>query len=416
MTEAVAAEVFRVSPCYLVVFKNNGPITGISDVFAQDLGYAHEELAGVLKIEDILAVGSRVFFQTHFYPLIRLHGVYNELFLTFRAKNGEEIPVLLNGRLIEGDDGPFISCGGIRITKRNRYEQELVEARRAAEKANSQNVELQRTREELSQNQELLEMRLRKLTQMLRQQQEINTVISHDLQEPLRKISTFGKMLRSDTALIKNSVSLNYLDKLIFSADHMRMLIQSTQQFLSLSENKFRPQPVKLAALIGDVAKTMLSNQDVELKYDVEAAPEVFADAILLRQLLEELFTNALKFRDQTKDHLKIELVADVVDENVFREVAHRYRYGQFTRLVVSDNGAGFSPALHEEVFKLFRRAHYMGEGYGVGLALCRKIVELHHGWITVESRVGVGTKFTILLPLQSTPAPGTYRPETAAN
>jgi phosphoserine phosphatase RsbU/P len=403
MNDSEIAEYFRDSPSYLIVFTEDGTISAISKSFASDLNYSVHDVLDGKKMDDLLTAGSRVFFQTHFFPLIRLHGTYNELFLSFRSSEGKEIPVLMNGRAVEKKGRLCISCGGIRITKRDRYEQEILEAKRAAEKALHENEELLRAKDELQKHQEILEIKLRKLSQTSRQQQEINSVLSHDLQEPLRKITMFSRLLHDDIAQFNVPNADNYTKKVISSAEHMRNLLRSTQQFLSISEKRFNPKEFNLSDAIDNAAEKVLSNAElVKVEKDLHGIGKIYGDPEMIEELFAELFANSLRFRHIRKKELEITVAAEVADENTFRELANKYRYGQFARITVSDNGIGFPEGMSDEVFRLFRKAHVIDEGYGVGLANCRKIVELHHGWIKVNSQVGQGTKFTLLLPLET--------------
>ncbi len=393
------SDFFLISPCYLIVFSDVGTILKVNEALASDLGYKRDEVEHILKIEDLFTPGSRIFYQTHVFPLVKMHRAYNELFLVFKSRNGNEIPVLLNAFWGSEDTSGSIIFGGIQISKRNRYEQEILQAKKEAERAQQENEDFKKLRAQLERNQETLELRLRKLAQTLREHQEINAVISHDLQEPLRKISIFGKIIQSEPVVAKLGEVNKNIDKLTRSADHMRKLVMSVQQFLSINEKRFSPQFHDLQSVISKGIEKAVDAQGVDCFVNLNGVAQVYGDRTMLEDLISELFTNAIKFRDVKKERLLVEFNANITEENFFRELPARYKYHRSLKISVSDDGVGFPEALAEEVFRLFRKAHINDEGYGVGLALCRKIIELHDGLISVKSTVGKGTTITFMLP-----------------
>jgi phosphoserine phosphatase RsbU/P len=399
MNENSGIDHFTRSPGYSIVFRNGGPVIAVSDVFARDLGL-EKRVINEKTFEDLLTTGSRIFYQTHLFPLIRLHGSYSEIFLTFSGANEEQIPVLLNACLIgEGDDA-LVSCSGIRITKRNRYEQEILSAKKQAEKATAENELLIKTREELKKHQHELEVRLRKLSQSSREHQELSSLLSHDLQEPVRKISMFAKLLQTELDPGQKNKTAGHLHKIIWSSDQMRNLLVSTQQFLSINESRFEPGILDLGELIHTASEQINAQGcEIEFHFPADLPGDLYGDRKMLEQLFRELFTNSFKFRNQQKEVLKITIDADVIEENVFRELENVYQYERFLKIEVTDNGIGFPPGLSDEVFRLFRKGHISGEGYGAGLAFCRKIAELHHGDISISGQPGSGARVKLRLP-----------------
>jgi PAS domain S-box-containing protein len=221
-----------------------------------------------------------------------------------------------------------------------------------------------------------------------RELQDFASVAAHDLQEPLRKIQTFSDRLRTKyrDALVEEA--RDYLDRVQTSASRMQTLIEDLLTFSRITTKGMPFVPTDL----GRVAREVLSDLEVRIeqtgaKVVVEKLPTIDADPSQMRQLFQNLIANALKF------HKK----GEVPEVTVGAEV----RDGECV-LRVADRGIGFDEKYLDRIFTIFQRLHGRSEyeGTGVGLAVCRRIVERHHGKITAESRLGEGATFVVCLPV----------------
>jgi light-regulated signal transduction histidine kinase (bacteriophytochrome) len=226
-------------------------------------------------------------------------------------------------------------------------------------------------------------------------------VASHDLQEPLRKIRTFGDRLQMKCADQLDEVGTDCLLRMQSAAERMQTLIEG---LLSLSRVTTQAQNfvvVDLAAIAGEVVSDLEGQiEHVAGQVEIGHLPAIQADPLQMRQLLQNLIANGLKFHR--------------VDQPPVVKVYGRFVHGRERRkagvsiteeqckIVVEDNGIGFEQKHHERIFGVFQRLHPRDvfEGMGIGLALCRKIVERHHGTITARSVPGEGSAFEILLPV----------------
>ncbi len=234
-------------------------------------------------------------------------------------------------------------------------------------------------------NEEATQALTHKLEQSNQELSDFARVASHDLQEPLRKIQVFGDRL-STKGLVQSEGQL-YLERMQDAAKRMSTLIQD---LLALSRVTTKVQPlvsVELAQLVQEVISDLeIRIEEVGGTVEVGALPTVNADRLQMRQLFQNLIGNALKFQRPG--------VAPIVQV-----------WGQCTleecQFVVTDNGIGFAKKDKERIFNVFERLHGRSEyqGTGVGLAICRKIVERHGGTIIAESTPGQGATFTITLP-----------------
>ena len=267
-----------------------------------------------------------------------------------------------------------------KLTLANReLETQIVERRRAQDSLKRQAVELARSNAELEQ---------------------FAYVASHDLQEPLRKVQAFGDRLRSKYADALDEQGQDYLTRMQDAAARMQSLIQSLLNFSRIA-SKAQPH---VAVNLDVVAQEVVGDLEVRIqetgaKVEVSDLPTIEADPTQMRQIFQNLIGNALKYR-RAEVAPVIQVSAEVLDG-----VAGPAKGtpDKLCRLVVQDNGIGFEPEFAERIFGIFQRLHGRGEyeGTGVGLAICRKIAERHGGSISAEGQPGVGSRFTVLLPVQ---------------
>ncbi|WNG31130.1 PAS domain-containing protein [Cystobacter fuscus] len=216
-------------------------------------------------------------------------------------------------------------------------------------------------------------------------------VASHDLQEPLRKIQTFGERLVKTSAATLSPEGRDYVERMQGAAARMRRLIDDLLTFSRVS-SKARPYTqVDLAVVAREVLTDLESAiERAGATVTLGELPVLEADATQMRQLLQNLVGNALKFRREG-------VPAVISLRGTVEPRSQRYE------LVVEDNGIGFEEKFAERIFDVFQRLHGRGqyEGTGIGLAICRKIVERHGGHIRARSTPGEGSAFLVSLPLK---------------
>ncbi len=351
---------------------------------------------GTARLEDLLTIGSKIFYQTHFLPLINMQGFVEEIYVTFKSADKIDIPVLLNVVKQQHDIGDEMHCSAIIISNRNRFEKELLLAKSQAEEALSQNRELLSIRAELESHQRELEIQLRQLSALHRQHQDIFKVIAHDLQEPLRKAVLFASMIINQNADLPANVT-EKLNRIIAFNEHMRQMLMSLQRIEELDKWEIKLETIALEPLIESaLAASDLEKTNIKINYDLNCS-SVYADPKLLKNMFIELFVNAARFGNPQNNFLSIQISTMTVRKNIFVESRDNYGYGQFVKISFSDNGIGFNSDA-SKVFKIFQ-AGAQFDKISPGLAYCRKIIELHHGTIAAKSIRGEGAGFTILIP-----------------
>ncbi|MGZ4033628.1 MAG: response regulator [Bacteroidia bacterium] len=220
---------------------------------------------------------------------------------------------------------------------------------------------------------------------------------SHDLQEPLRKIRTFSQLLYSQFQDQMNDESRMYINRIQTATMRLQDLIRDIMTFSRISVEKNAFIKTDLNLLVADVLSEMDSTIDeLNAKITIEELPDLFVNPVLIRPLFQNLINNALKY---SKKHVTpvIHIYADFPKDNEENLPENKY-----CRIFVEDNGIGFEQKYAEQIFKMFQRLHHKNEyeGTGIGLALCKKIVEEHNGYIYAKGEPGKGSTFIVTLPL----------------
>ena len=268
--------------------------------------------------------------------------------------------MLLNARLVSHGAG---TSRVILLAIEDVTERRLTERRLAAQRR-----ELQRSNEALN---------------------EFAFVASHDLQEPLRKIVSFGERLNTAAGPLLEGRARDSLERMLNAAARMRTLIRDLLTFSQIGTSSAPFEAIDLAGIARDViADLETAIADAGGRIDVAALPVIEADGSQMRQLLQNLLGNALKFRRADAPPI-VQLAASAIDD------------GHCT-ITVTDNGIGFREEYGEKIFRMFERLHTRAKyaGSGIGLAICQKIVERHGGTIAATSSTGQGSTFSITLPV----------------
>lgn len=248
------------------------------------------------------------------------------------------------------------------------------------------------------------EKRNREQSELLRQAyselESINWISMHDLQEPLRKIQIFASRLEArSTNEQECHASADDARRIFTNARRMQDLIQDMQVFARLNTHELTLAPLSLNQLLDELMQDFTDEFTQNRAFlHLDPLPEILGNAFLLRQLFSNLITNALKFAHPGRT-LRLSVVNG--PEGILLPPAVALRPDDYHLITLQDNGIGFDEAHALEIFGIFRRLHAKEEyeGTGVGLAICKKIMQLHGGAIAAAGMENEGARFLLCFP-----------------
>ena len=353
------------APCGVLTFTDDGNVVSVNTTLCRLLGYEREELVGK-HLQAIFSAGGRVFYQTHFFPLLKLQGEVEEMYMSLRAKSGEEVPFLVNARRQESDRGFETDCIFVRMRQRSHFEGELLKAKKAAETAN-------------------------------KAKDQFLAALSHELRTPLSPVLMMSTAMeldpavpaevREQAAIIRRNAELEarLIDDLL---DHSRI----RHGKLTLVE-----APVDIHGLLSETEEIVRSegtSKRVAIVFEKNAEDCcVMGDAARLQQVFWNIIKNGVKFTPSGGE-------VRVTTSNRDGEIIVR----------VTDTGMGIAPEALPKIFQAFEQgtlATGSFGGLGLGLAITRAIVQMHGGRIGAESEgAGRGASFSVALKTIQAPAP----------
>lgn len=351
------SKVYRTTPVMMVSISPAGEILAVSEYWLEYLGYSRAQVIGRPYQAFLTPASAERMEALGGIGAVMLAGVMRDVTARMVKANGEVIDVVASATVDYGPDGAPIAAHGITI--------DITAQRAQARDLKHYAEELERTNRELD---------------------RFAAIASHDLQEPLRKISAFASLIKRRHQGQFDHETDRSLDFLVDAAGRMRRLIDDLLTYSRASKRALESELVDMGA----ITRELVSELEIlvsEAKAEIEIAdlPAIEGDPTLLRLLMQNLISNGLKYR---KDHgVRIAISAA-------RENSH-------WRFTVRDNGIGLDPRFSEKIFAPFQRLHGREEyeGTGIGLAICQQAVERHGGRIWVESSPGNGASFQFTLP-----------------
>jgi PAS domain S-box-containing protein len=347
-------------PAGLLTVDASGTVVYANDTLRAMLGRDRDDMAGE-HIDRLLPPASRIFFSTHFFPLLRVQGVAEEIYLPMAHADGVERPMLLNGRLRPGTELDRFDLVVVPMHQRNELEAELIVSRHAAQEAAAS-------------------------------KDRFLSVVSHELRTPLTGISGYAELLLRGRRGPLTDQQRIYVERIRDAARYQATLIEDILDFAAIQGDRaIVPIAISVEELLARVEAILTVRADDEgrrVSRKPRPAPGVVvADARAVQQILLNLGTNALKYG---RGPIRIAITRN--DDRV--------------RISVSDSGDGIAPDGLERIFEPFVRVPRadgdLGQGIGLGLAISRDLARAMGGDITVESTIGTGSTFTVELPADS--------------
>lgn len=344
----------------IIISDFEGNIVTVNHMIEEMFGYGREELKGE-KIERLVPVRykseHKQFRQTYYdAPVPRPMGQGRDLYGL--RSDGEEFPVEISLNFFETDEGRFVISYVIDITQRKKAEGKLLKAHR----------ELKQKALELKQSNDELE--------------QFAYVASHDLQEPLRMVASYTQLLARRYQDKLDEDAHDFIRYAVEGAQRMQDLLNDLLQFSRVGTRANPFEPVELEEVVQGAIKNLeryIEENGAEVSV-LSSLPEVAADKHQLIQLFQNLIQNGIKFNNDERPKITIEA----------REQQDHWQFS------ILDNGPGIAEKHQEKIFVIFQRLQKreVHDGSGIGLAICKKIVERHGGNIWVDSEPGQGAAF----------------------
>jgi PAS domain S-box-containing protein len=368
-----AEDLYEHAPCGYLSTLPDGTIVRVNHTFVEWTGAPRDVLLGGAKLQTLLTTGSRIYYETHYAPLLRMQGFANEIALEVVREDGRILPVLVSSRQKRDASGTplFNRITLFDSTDRRRYERELLFARRKAE-------------------------------QVAKDKADLLAMLSHDIRNPLNALMGVVQLLgRGDLS----DQQRRYVRLLKSSSEHMLNLLNHVLELSKAESSSFAlaETPFSLPAVIDDVVSTFdpaAREKGLTIRSSIAEAvpPTVMGDPVAIRQILTNLVGNAVKFTSVGSITLTVgarEIGTDAVT----------------LAIAVSDTGIGIAPDAIDRIFDEFAQASYETAmrfgGTGLGLTITRRLLALYGSTVQVQSAPGEGSTFSFDLRL---PLPVTRR------
>ncbi|MGO6818326.1 PAS domain-containing sensor histidine kinase [Rhizobium leguminosarum] len=362
-------DLYENAPCGYLSLQPDGRIVKVNRTLQTWIGIPAEQLLGK-RLHDLLNTSGRIFYETHFAPLLRMQGFFNEVALDLVTADGRKLPVLANAMERRSEDGAllFTRVTMFQAAERRRYERELVEARAAADAAGAT------IKSQLDFEQQTAELR-----------EQFIAILGHDLRNPLASIAAAGRMLRKEE---QTDRSTKVLDLMQGSVVRMSGLIDNVLDFararlgggIVLDRRAEELEPI----LRQVIEELRYSHLDRAIEVSIELDGPINCDSSRIGQLVSNLLGNALTHG--TPDE-PVRLSAATVDGRL--------------ELWIANGGAPISSDAMTRLFQPFFKgeAGTSQRGLGLGLYIASEIARAHGGTITVSSD-DQETRFTFVMPL----------------
>ncbi|HEV2538707.1 MAG TPA: ATP-binding protein [Frateuria sp.] len=404
--DAELHDLFEHAPCGYLVAGPEGRIDRVNHTLADWLGVEPGRLAG-RRFPELLSIAGKIYYETHFAPLLRMQGAFDEVALDLRSADGTVMPVLVNARERRDTDGRTLA---IRITvmrarDRRRYEQELLEARRRADVATAEMRELAgtletRVAEELAQRQEV-ENRLRQ-AQKMEAIGQLTGGVAHDFNNLLTVILGGLETIERQLASPAKDARAR-MERAVTMARHgAQRAATLTSRLLAFARRQpLQPRSTDASRLITGLADLLQRTLGATIALETVAGGGLWsamADAGELENALVNLAVNA---RDAMPEggRLTIETSNACLDEDYVASVPEPLSAGHYVLIAVSDTGHGMDQTVLQKAFEPFFTTKDVGKGTGLGLSQVYGFARQSGGHVRIYSEFGQGTTVKLYLP-----------------
>src|SRR4051812_5761170 len=394
-------DLFDNAPCGYVSTRPDGRMTKINRTLSLWLNADRDQLVGK-RFQDLLNIAGKIYYETHFAPLLRMQGFFNEVALDLVNNTGQLVPVLVNAveRRDESGQVRFIRITVFNATERRRYERELLEARRIAEAAGQQLRELNRTLE--ARVREAVNERMQ-VEEALRQSQKMEAIgqltggLAHDFNNLLTGI--LGNLDLLEMRLGQGRVA--DLERYIIAARRIAQRASTlTHRLLAFARRQtLDPKPTDINRLVAGMEELIRRTMGELYEIEVVRAAGLWATYVDCNQLENALLNLCINARDAMPNggRLTVETANRWLDEHIAgrRDLSA----GQYVSLSVTDTGTGMPPEVAQRIFDPFFTTKPADKGTGLGLSMIHGFMRQSGGEIRVYTEVDRGTTMCLYLP-----------------
>ena len=374
-----ADSLFDSAACALAVTQEDGTILHVNPRLCDWLGFTAAQLLG-RRFQDLLAMGGRIFYQTHLAPMLRMHGSVTEVKLDIRHCNGHKVTVLLNANQRQQPDGVVYDLALFGTTDRDKYERELLNAHKQAEallqEKTATELALQQAQAELSEAYAIAQRRALFAEQMV-------AIVSHDLKNPLTAIRMAADFLQRGERTAKERQLLGHIGQ---SSERAHRMIADLLDFTQARVGQgitIKPQPLDLHGVIHrSVDELRVAFPKATLVHHAEGQGDACLDADRVQQMIGNLVANSVAYGD------------------LLQPITITSRLGDNTCAVaVHNHGPAIPQTLLAGLFEPMTRGTDQGSdvrSVGLGLYIVRELARVHGGDVAVSSCASAGTTFTV--------------------
>lgn len=360
-------DLYQNAPCGYITIRKDGHILNANQTLLTWLDFRIEELVGEKSIQDLLSIGDKIYFETHYMPLLQLQEEVSEITVELNGNCGKRLPVLINAKKValKTNNEPVYRVSALDMSLRKKYEKELITARKEAEE----------TAQLLRQSNENLE--------------NFTNAVSHDLKTPVSNIFSIIYLLEDQNFVEPDSQAEEFITEIKKNTSRMNRMIQDLLEISKINNESDSDnfEPVDLNEACREALDALKNEiQQNGATFQISELPTVLGSKTQFESLFQNLFSNALKYRSEAPPEIEVS----------------REQTGAFCTINVKDNGIGINPDEQDNIFEFMKRSNTKTsvEGTGIGLTVCRQIVENHGGRIGVNSEPGKGSTFYFTLPV----------------
>jgi PAS domain S-box-containing protein len=374
------------APCGYLYTMEDGTLIEVNDTFLAFTGYSREEIIKNKRFEDFLSIGGKIYYETHFAPLLNMQGEVSQINFDFIRKDETRFPVLINAikQTAKEKQHNYIQFIVLDITQRKHYELELMTAKRKSEELLTQ---LSKVNNELTSNIQVIAEQSNQLEKLNATKDKFFSIVAHDLKSPLCSLRSFSSLLLDhfddldkDDILTMSKQLGDSVDSTIKMADNL-----ITWAMIQMGESQFNEETIKVTDItsnIFDVYQKIALEKGIHISFSVDDALTIIGDKNQIEFVIRNLVNNAIKF---THKNGVVSLTAISMPEGL-------------VQISVSDTGVGISDEYKRELFCISKKQSVDGtdgeKGTGLGLMLSYEFMKLNGGQIDIDSSLGKGSTF----------------------